>query len=218
MRKKKLLLIFWIFVLMVAVGSEAILLKNVFYHMNQKVKIDEYGMEISYPKNYIAIEKEQSDIDKINSAITITATETLHEGNGVPFEFSEELIHAMSESSMITMLVQGIKTAKTEKTIEDICKDYITTFKIYNQSSDILDSQYKEVEINGVKAGRVEIYVIGQRDGVFPGVITYLFPLDDREITLTFTGTKEIFAHGKEEISNIVNSIHFNELEKSEKN
>ena len=46
MRKKKLLLIFWIFVLMVAVGSEAILLKNVFYHKNQNVKIDEYGKEI----------------------------------------------------------------------------------------------------------------------------------------------------------------------------
>lgn len=209
MRKKKFLLLFWIFVLIVSVGAEAMLLKRILANMSKTVKIEEYGVEIAYPRSYIDIEKEKSDVEKISSTISVTATEYIRDNEGASVEYNNELIHAINNRSLITMLLEGIKTPKTSKTIEEICKDYMTMFKIYNQGSDILDSKYDEVMINGVQAGRVEIYVIGKRDGVFPGVITYLFPLEDREITLTFTGTKEIFNYGKAEIEKIVNSIKF---------
>lgn len=210
MRKKKLLLLFWIFVLILAVGAEAMLIKGASMNWYKKTKIADYGVEISYPRTYVAIEKEESNFEKISSTISATVTET-QKDNGVSVDLVKELVHVKSNASMITLLIEGLKKDKTTKTIEEICKDYITMFRIYNENATITSTNYEEVEINGVQGGRVEIYVFGKKSLVYPGIIAYLFPLDGREITITFTGTKEIFDNSREEIDRIINSVKFSE-------
>ncbi|MBQ9280358.1 MAG: hypothetical protein IJ215_04885 [Clostridia bacterium] len=212
MRKKKILLLFWVLVLILAVGAEAMLIKSSSLNWYKKVRMAEYGLEISYPRAYADIENEESNYERISSTISSTITET-DKNSGISVDLVKELVHAKSSSSMITLLIEGIKKDKTTKSIEDICRDHITMFRIYNENLDIASTNYQEVEVNGVKGGRVEIYTYGKRSLVYPGIISYLFPLDDREITITFTGTKEIFENHKNEIDKIINSVQFIECE-----
>ena len=211
MKKKKILLAFWIIVLMLAVGAEAILIKSLSLNWYKKVKVEDYGLELSYPRAYVDIEKEESNYEVLTSMISTTITEE-DKNDGIAVDLIKELIHAKSRASKITLLIEGIKKEKTQKSIEEICRDYITMFKIYNQSLEISDTNYEETEIAGVKCGRVEIFTYGKRALTYPGIIAYLIPLDDREITITFTGTKEIFENGKDEINRIINSVKFNEI------
>ena len=118
MRKKKLLLLFWIFVLILAVGAEAMLIKGASMNWYKKTKIADYGVEISYPRTYVAIEKEESNFEKISSTISATVTET-QKDNGVSVDLVKDLVHVKSNASMITLLIEGLKKDKTTKTIEE---------------------------------------------------------------------------------------------------
>ena len=103
---------------------------------------------------------------------------------------------------------------KTPKTTEEICRDYITMFKVYNDDAMIVDERNEIVSVDGKEAGRVEIYINDENDEdneengkIFPGIISYLISLDDREITVVFTGTDRLFKKYKSEINEIVESI-----------
>ena len=81
--------------------------------------------------------------------------------------------------------------------------------KVFNSSEEVLFEKYDELEVAGVPVGRTEIYVKGRADSVYPGMISYLIPLEDREITIVFVGTKELFDKNAEEIQKIINSVEF---------
>ena len=80
-------------------------------------------------------------------------------------------------------------------------------FQVYNPNAVIKSSEYKEISIDGKSAGRVEIYIENQKSTSLPGLIAYLIPLDDREITITFMGTDMLFKNAENEIKKITESI-----------
>jgi hypothetical protein len=80
-------------------------------------------------------------------------------------------------------------------------------FKVFNEYEEVVYESHEEVTIDGVPAGRTEIYVQGKDKNVYPGMISYLIPLEDREITLVFSGTEEIFKYNEKEMKKIINSI-----------
>ena len=68
--------------------------------------------------------------------------------------------------------------------------------------------------INQKYTGRVDlfqnlkpIYIENQKSTSLPGLIAYLIPLDDREITITFMGTDMLFKNAENEIKKITESI-----------
>ena len=105
---------------------------------------------------------------------------------GVKVDLVEEIIHAKSDLTKLTLYVEAIKKEKTTKTIEEICKDYLVMFKIYNEYEEVLLEEHEEITIDGVKAGKVAIFVRGKTDGVYPGMIAYLIPLESKFITTLF--------------------------------
>ena len=60
----------------------------------------------------------------------------------------EKVIHAKSSDSGLTLLVEAIKKEKTQKTLEEISKNYITMFRVFNENLEILESNIEEVESN----------------------------------------------------------------------
>ena len=211
MRKKKLLLLFWFMVLAGAVATGLVYLKQCSKYWYKTVEISEYGFEISYPNSYIDIPKEKENIEEIAGNVASIILKEDVNTPGVKVDLVEEIIHAKSDLTKLTLYVEAIKKEKTTKTIEEICKDYLVMFKIYNEYEEVLLEEHEEITIDGVKAGKVAIFVRGKTDGVYPGMIAYLIPLEDREITVVFMGTQELFDFFEKEINKIVKSIKLDE-------
>ena len=212
MRKKKIALLFWFMVLAAAICIEIIYVGKISQRWYKKVEIEEFGLTISYPRAYIDIPKEVENIEQIANNITAIITETDVDTPGIAVDLVDEIIHAKSDLTGITIYAEAIKKEKTTKTIEQICKDYIIMFKVFNSYEEVLVEEYEEVTVAGQPAGRTEIYVSGKLDFVYPGMISYLIPLEDREITIDFSVTKKLLEANKKEINKIINSVKFSEL------
>ncbi|MBQ8299838.1 MAG: hypothetical protein IJX99_08330 [Clostridia bacterium] len=212
MRKKKIALLFWFMVLAVAISVGMIYLKEMSQRWYKKVEVEEFGLTISYPRAYVDIPKEKENVEQIANNITAIITETDIETPGIAVDLVDEIIHAKSELTGLTIYAEAIKKGKTPKAIEQICQDYIIMFKIFNSYEEVLYEEYEEVTVAGQPAGRTEIYVKGEWDYVYPGMISYLIPLEDREITIVFSGTKKLLDANKKEIDKIINSVKFTEL------
>lgn len=206
MRNKRLLAILSIMIYMIFTVITFMYVKQASRNWYRKVEITNYTFEISYPRSYEDIKKEETNIDNISSKITTTITE-IEKDTEVSMNFVEELVHAKSDISGMTMLIEGIKKEKSPKSIEEICKDYITMFKVFNESLTVLTSNYEQTTIDGKDVGKVKIIVEGKTEGINAGMISYLIPLDDREITIAFTGTEEMFNINSKEIDKIINSV-----------
>lgn len=207
MRNKKMILCLLVFILMLAMGAGVIYVNEMLKYTYKTVKINDYGLQLKYPRAYEDVVKNtKTDVEQISNQIEVIVEEYEKSGDGL-LEFTEELINTKSKVSNITLLIEGIKKEKSTKTLEQICKDYIVMFKVFNSNPTIKSSKYEEVVVNGKNAGRVEIYIEGKDGKSCPGIISYLFPLNDREITITFMGTEKLFANNKNEINKIVDSI-----------
>ena len=60
--------------------------------------------------------------------------------------------------------------------------------------------------------------VYGKKENIYPGMISYLIPLEDREITIVFSGTKDLIAAAEKEIDKIINSVEFTAIEGNSSN
>lgn len=207
MRNKKIILCLLVFILMLAMVAGTIYVNEMLKYTYKTVKINDYGLQLKYPRAYEDVVKNtKTDVEQISNQIEVIVEEYEKSGDGL-LEFTEELINTKSKVSNITLLIEGIKKEKSTKTLEQICKDYIVMFKVFNSNPTIKSSKYEEVVVNGKNAGRVEIYIEGKDGKSCPGIISYLFPLNDREITINFMGTEKLFANNKNEINKIVDSI-----------
>ncbi len=212
MRKKKIALLFWFMVLATAICMGIIYYKEMNKRWFKDVEIEKYGFTISYPNSYIDIEKEDADeVKKITGKVASILTDQDIDNPKISVDMVEQVIKAKSDLTGMTIMVEAIKKDKTTKTIEDICKDYIVMFQVFNESEDVIYQNYEETTVDGNPAGRTEIYVTGKTDNVYPGMVSYLIPLEDREITIVFTGTKAMLEYFSKDIQKIINTVKIDE-------
>lgn len=211
MRKKKIALLFWFIILASAICLGIMYVKEMSKHWFKEVEIAEYGLTISYPNSYIDIPKETDNVKEITDKVTSILTKQDIDNPNVSVDMVEKIIHAKSDLTGMTIMVEAIKKEKTTKSIEDICKDYIVMFQVFNEYEEVIYQNYEETTVDGNPAGRTEIYVTGKKDDVFPGMVSYLIPLEDREITIVFSGTREMLEYFEKDIQKIINTVKLKE-------
>ncbi len=212
MRKKRILIALLIFFLIVLVAVVAVFLKSYSTRWNKKVEIEKYGVTLKYPRAYVDNKIEKSNVENLTSNILSTFTET-EKLTISSIRQVEKVIDATSINSNINLVVEGIIKEKTKQPLEEICKNYLTMYQAFNEDYAVNVSEYEIVEIGGVQAGKVKIIFDGGLQKADAGSIAYLFPLDDREITVKFNGTNLILTAYEKEIERIINSIQFGEID-----
>lgn len=178
------------------------------YKQNKLVKhvIEEYGFEISYPKIYKEITKESDDEEnKILSNVTIKESGEQISEYMQNLNMTETVKNLKNELNGMKIIVEAINTEKTKLDIEEICKRYVVMFQIYNEEKVIKEKTNEKVIINGNEAGKVKIKVKGEKEDSI--LITYLMPLEDKEITVTFIGSESMINKAEKEINKIINSL-----------
>lgn len=211
MRKKKIALLFWFIILAFAICLGVIYVKEMSKRWFKEIEVAEYGLTISYPNSYIDIQKEADYTEGMIDKVTSILTKQDIDNPNISVDMVEKIIHAKSDLTGMTIMVEAIKKEKTTKSIEDICKDYIVMFQVFNESEELIYKNYKETTVDGNPAGRTEIYVTGKTDDVFPGMISYLIPLEDREITIVFSGTRAMLEYFEKDIQKIINTVKLEE-------
>lgn len=207
MRKKKIALLFWFIILASAICLGVIYVKEMSKRWFKDVEIAEYGLTISYPNSYVDIPIEKENTEGMINKVTSILTKQDIDNPNVSVDMVKKIIHAKSEMTGITIMVEAIKKEKTTKTIEEICKDYIVMFQVFNEYEEVIYQNHSETIVDGKTAGRTEIYVTGKTDDVFPGMVSYLIPLEDREITIVFTGTRATLEYFEKEIQKIIDTV-----------
>ena len=211
MRKKKIALLFWFIILATAICLGVIYVKEMSGRWFKKVEVAEYGLTISYPNSYIDIQKDPDYTEGMIDKVTSILTKQDIDNPNISVDMVEKIIHAKSDLTGMTIMVEAIKKEKTTKSIEDICKDYIVMFQVFNESEEVIYKDYEETTVDGNIAGRTEIYVTGKTDDVYPGMVSYLIPLEDREITIVFSGTREMLEYFEKDIQKIINTVKLEE-------
>lgn len=211
MRKKRILIALLIFFMIVLVSSATIFLKNYSTKWNKKVEIEKYGVTLKYPRAYVDNKIEKSNVENLTSNILSMVTET-EKVKTTSIRQVEKILDATSVDSNINLVVEGIIKEKTKKPLEEICKNYLTMYKAFNEDYVADISEYEIVEIGGVQAGKIKIIFDGGLQNFDAGSIAYLFPLDNREITVKFNGSELMLTTYEKEIEKIINSIEFSDI------
>ena len=154
MRKKKIALLFWFIVLACAICIGLMYLKEMNKRWFKDVEIAEYGLTISYPNSYIDIPIEKDNTEAMIDKVTSILTKQDIDNPNVSVDMVEKIIHAKSDLTGITIMVEAIKKEKTAKSIEDICKDYIVMFQVFNEYEEVIYQNRKETTVDGNPAGR----------------------------------------------------------------
>lgn len=211
MRKKKIALLFWFIILATAICVGIIYVKEMSKRWFKEVEVAEYGLTISYPNSYKDLPKEDDNVKEITDKVTSILTKQDIDNPDISVDMVEKIIHAKSDLTGMTIMVEAIKKEKTTKSIEDICKDYLVMFQVFNESEEVIYKDHRETIVDGNPAGRTEIYVTGKTDDVFPGMVSYLIPLEDREITIVFSGTREMLEYFEKDIQKIIDTVELEE-------
>lgn len=90
----------------------------------------------------------------------------------------------------ISMMVQCIATEKTTKTLDEIAEGNQLLIKIYYEEEYQVGELQKEF-LNILGADAVKSIVDIQNEEETKTFVTYLVPLEDKEITITFLGDKD---------------------------
>ena len=143
MRNKKIILCLLVFILMLAMVAGTIYVNEMLKYTYKTVKVNDYGLQLKYPRAYEDVVKNtKTDVEQISNQIEVIVEEYEKSGDGL-LEFTEKLINTKSKVSNITLLIEGIKKEKSTKTLEQICKDYIVMFKVFNSNPTIKSSKYE---------------------------------------------------------------------------
>lgn len=174
-------------------------------YKNDKFEVDEienYGFEISYPRAY---KKVESEMENINENVLIQSSGENVSEYMENLNLVEKVRELKNKKNGIRLIIEAINKEKTELSIEEICKRYVAMFKVYNEDKTIRESNSEPLLLNETEIGKVNIIVKGEIED--SSVVTYLMPLEDREITVTFIAPQKIMESNKTEIEKIIDSI-----------
>lgn len=169
-------------------------------------EIEKYDFSVKLPRAYKDLEAPNNDKTGIISSVFKTETE---------IEVNEEYVSKKPEVvynggnilNGISLNVQVLETSKTTKTLDEIAESHHVLVSIfYEDDYTIGELKNEYLKILGTDAIKATIDISNEKVGE-KTMITYLVPMEDKEITITFFGKKSVIESQKEEIEKIVGQI-----------
>lgn len=198
-----ILIIFLIIVLFYPVkkGIELLYLNSWKRH-----NIEAYNFSLSLPRAYKDIEIEEDERYGIESSIF--NTESSVEINEEYVSKKPEVVYnAGNVLNGISLMIQCLNTERTTKTLDDIAESHHVLVTInYEDEYEIGALEKEYVEILGSEGVKASIDLEDDEKEV-KTLVTYLLPLEDKEITIMFMGTKENITKSMDEIEKIISKI-----------
>lgn len=167
--------------------------------------IEEYNFEISYPDAYKDNSKSGDDTSTVLSNLSSVESGEQISEYMQNLNFVETVRNLKNELNGIRLIVEAIKTEKTELSLDEICNRYVIMFQVYNEDIVLEETNKEIITLDGKDIGKVTIEVKGEVENSI--VIAYLISLEDREITVTFIAPKTTVTRFEKEINNIINSL-----------
>lgn len=205
MRKKGYLILIGVIILGVLLG---ILQIGIEYYKENKLEkhvIEKYGFEIAYSKKYKDVSKSGDNTSELLSNITTEVSGEQISEYMENLNFTEVVKDLKNEKDKIRFSVEALNTEKTSLSLEEICNRYIVMFRIYNEERNIIEKNTEIITIDGKEAGKVTIKIKGENENTI--LRTYLFSLEDKEITVTFITPESTFIKNEKQINKIINSL-----------
>lgn len=167
-------------------------------------EVEDYNFSIKLPRAYKSFETSEDGFGLNSSAFT---SEYLVEVEEKYVSKEAEVVYSGGNIiNGISLMIQCLYTEKTTKTLDEISEgNYILTTIYYEDNYNIGELQKEYVQVLGSDAIRNIVDI--SNDDVTKTLITYLIPLEDREITITFLGKKESVMKSMEEIEKIISQM-----------
>ena len=189
-----------VFAIPIKNGLELLYLKSWIWH-----DIEKYGFSIKLPRAYKDIELENNDRFGIISSIF--NTEASVEVNEEYVSKTPDIVYnGGNVLNGIGLMIQCLETEKTTKTLDEIAESHLVLTTIYYEDEYTIGELEKEyVEILGGQGIRTSIDLSNKKGT--KTMVSYLLPLEDKEITIMFLGDKESISKSLKEIDDIVSMI-----------
>lgn len=182
-------------------GVELLYLNSWTWH-----KIGEYNFSIKLPRAYKDYEVDYAgEKYAINSSI-FDVDVTVEENNEYMKKVPETVYNGGNILNGVGLTIQCLKTDKTTKTLDEIAESHHVLVSInYDDEYEIGELQKEFVKILGNDSVMTSIDMTKGKEE--KTLVTYLLPLEDREITIMFFGNRKNISNSIEEIREIVSKI-----------
>lgn len=167
-------------------------------------EISKYDIQFKIPRAYKALEEKDNSSEGISSLISTNTNVKVNEE--YVSQRPEVVYSGGNPLNGISMMVQCLSTAKTTKSLEQIADNQHVLVRIYYEDNYKISEPVKEfITILGVDAVSTTTELTNKKGT--KTLIQYLVPMEDKEITITFMGSKENVSKSKNEIEKIVKSF-----------
>lgn len=169
-------------------------------------EINEYDFKIKLPKAYEEIEF-VSEKDKYGIASSAFETETTIEVNEEYVSKKPKVVYnGRNVKKGVSMMVQCLKTEKTSKSLDEIAEgNYVLTTICYENNYQI--GTFTKEYVKVLETDAVKTVVNISNDEGEKTIVTYLVPMNDKEITMTFMGKKSNIDKAMDEIEKIADTM-----------
>ena len=106
----------------------------------------------------------------------------------------------------ISVMIKCLETNKTSKTLDEIAESHHVLVKIYYEDEYEIGDLNKEF-VKVMNGDAVKTTIDMKNKDEEKTLVTYLVPLDDKEITLMFLGNKDKVFNSMQEIEKIILSM-----------
>ena len=167
-------------------------------------KFKEYNLNIKMPRAYENLLEDKDGIN-INTSAFISEFDVKVNENYVSKE-ANTIFKGINMLNGINLMIQCLNTEKTTKTLDEISEgNYLMTMIYYEDNYSIgpLNKEYVKVLNNDTVRNMVDL----SNNAGNNTMVTYLIPLEEKEITITFFGKKEKISNNLKEIEKIISEI-----------
>lgn len=167
--------------------------------------IPSYSFKVKLPRAYEDAVLKEDEGTGISTSAFLSDTDVTTNEEYVS-KSPERVYYGENTLNGIHMMIQCLSTQKTDRTLEDIADSQHVLIKIhYEDDYQISEPRREYINVMDTLGIRTAADLTNDKGTIT--IINYLVPMEDKEVTISFYGTKESIDKNKEEIEKIISEM-----------